>query len=395
VNISRPLVKEKNLGRSSVHDVFISYIPRDKGIADAICQKLESAGVKCWIAQRNVSPNEDWPNAIRKAIGLSRVVILLLSGNASAAIHLEREIAHAFYTGRTILPVRLTSAPPPSNFLFYLGEVSWFDAFDESLEQHLEGLVARVKDLLPNSNVPCRTVIPQSRIATTSNALPARRDALRASDEGWRVQGMRIQVPRAQFSRFLKRLVICAAACVGLWLLWAAPKQSRSPAARTSQASSDLDSNALLDSVPPQIRGKASKPGMSKPGHTMGPLGIWIPSSPESSSSTEQEQPVESLSLPPGGPGSSANSTDSEAGQTAATETNGSGTDDDSNVKPPRKDSGHGSNRRQEHRTKPQAKPGARKLEKSNGSRFARYQKRLRDFWRKNVARDKRKEEKQ
>jgi hypothetical protein len=394
VNISRPLVKEDTLKRSSVHDVFISYVPKDKGIAGAICEKLESAGVRCWIALRNVSPNEDWPNAIRKAIGLSRVVILVLPDNASAAIHLEREIAHAFYTGRTILPVRLTSAPPPSNFLFYLGEVSWFDAFDGPLEQHLEGLVACVKALLPSSKVPCHTVIPLNRIATISNTLPARRDALRASNEGWRVQGMRIQVPRAQAARLLKRLVICAAACTGLWLLWAAPKQNRSPTARTDQAPPDLDSKALLDSVP-QIQGKAPKPGMSKPGYTMGPLGIWVPSNPESPPSSQQEQSVASLFKAADGAGNSAKLTESEAGRTTAAETKGSGTYDDSNVKPSGKDSGHGSHRRQEHRKKPQSKPGNRRLEKSNGSRSAGYQKRLREFWRTIVARDKRKEAKQ
>src|SRR5208282_1498098 len=33
------------------HDVFISHAHKDKSIADAICEKLESARLRCWIPQ--------------------------------------------------------------------------------------------------------------------------------------------------------------------------------------------------------------------------------------------------------------------------------------------------------------------------------------------------------
>ncbi len=78
------------------HDVFISHAHEDKSIADAICEKLESARLKCWIAARDIATDEDWTEATRRAIGSSRVVVLLLSENANAAAHIEREIAHAY-----------------------------------------------------------------------------------------------------------------------------------------------------------------------------------------------------------------------------------------------------------------------------------------------------------
>ena len=89
------------------HDVFISHAHKDKGIADAICGKLESAGLKCWIATRDISAREDWTEATQKAIGSSRVIVVVLSENANAAPHIEREIAHAFYMRRIIIPFRL------------------------------------------------------------------------------------------------------------------------------------------------------------------------------------------------------------------------------------------------------------------------------------------------
>ena len=82
------------------HDVFISHAHKDKHIAAAIRQKLQSAQVKCWIAQRDMPVGGDWTEATRTAIGSSQVMVLLLSENANAAAHMEREMAHAFYTKR-------------------------------------------------------------------------------------------------------------------------------------------------------------------------------------------------------------------------------------------------------------------------------------------------------
>ena len=49
-------------------DVFISYSHQDKAAADAACSALESAGVRCWIAPRDVAPGADWAGAIVSAI---------------------------------------------------------------------------------------------------------------------------------------------------------------------------------------------------------------------------------------------------------------------------------------------------------------------------------------
>src|SRR5580693_8419993 len=135
------------------HDVFISHALRDKNFATTICEELESSQVKCWIAGRDISAGDEWSEAIRKAIGSSLVVVLVLSENANAATHMEREIAHAYYAKRVILPVRLTATPPRREFLFYLGNVRWFDAFNAPAEQHLDALAASIKEM-----TPCRTV---------------------------------------------------------------------------------------------------------------------------------------------------------------------------------------------------------------------------------------------
>jgi hypothetical protein len=130
------------------HEVFISHALRDRAFVAAICKSLESAQVKCWIAERDISTGEDWTEATRNAIASSRLMVLVLSENANAAPHLEREIAHAFYIKRPIFPVRITDTPPKRDFLFYLGNVRWFDAFNSSPKQYLEELTDSIRGIL-------------------------------------------------------------------------------------------------------------------------------------------------------------------------------------------------------------------------------------------------------
>ena len=157
-----------------VHDVFISHAHKDKSVADAICEKLESAGVRCWIARRDISAGEDWTEATRNAIGASRVMVLLLSENANSAPHIQREIAHAFYTRRIIIPLRLTNTLPRRDFLFYLGNVRWLDAFNAPAEQHLDALAASIKEMMPRRTVSGDLTPPPSGIKNSG------KDSLRA-----------------------------------------------------------------------------------------------------------------------------------------------------------------------------------------------------------------------
>ena len=48
-----------------VHDVFIGHAHKDKSVADAICERLESAGVRCWIAGPNI-----WSVASRWSVAI-------------------------------------------------------------------------------------------------------------------------------------------------------------------------------------------------------------------------------------------------------------------------------------------------------------------------------------
>jgi len=251
------------------HEVFISHAYKDKGIADEICGRLESANVRCWIAPRNISGSEDWAKAIRKAIGSSRIVVLVLSENANAATHIEREIANAFYTGRIIIPFRLDNAIPRRNFLSYLGGVRWLDSVNPPAEQNLDALTASIKGMLVGVSAPCSDFPLQGVIRKTVNLPKSSQDQL---------------IPT-----ILKRVAIAASVSVVLLLLWLVSEQWKenvTPEATTLQS---RRSETKVSRVEAKEGASASVPR-----YTFTRLGLWEPVSPSSTPAAEagpQETP--------------------------------------------------------------------------------------------------------
>src|SRR5271166_7090059 len=204
------------------HDVFISHAHKDKGIAHAICQKLESARVRCWLTERDISAGEDWTEATRNAIGSSRVMVLVLSENANAAPHIEREIAHAFYTRRIIIPLRLSNTLPRRDFLFYLGDVRWFDAFSPPAEQHLEALTASINGMVRGRIVTRDAMPPEGTIKTTTTV---------NSSNSWIGA---LQASHYQTLQILKRVAIGASLFALVWLVWVVTWQPKEGASRAN-----------------------------------------------------------------------------------------------------------------------------------------------------------------
>ena len=131
--------------------VYVSHAYEDKSIADAIYAKLESAHLKCWKATWGTAALEDWRDPGRKAIASSRVIVVVLSENANAAPHLEREIALAISLRRILVPFCLAETTPRPEIRFYLSKVLWLSAPNPPGEEHLEALTARITELMSGS----------------------------------------------------------------------------------------------------------------------------------------------------------------------------------------------------------------------------------------------------
>lgn len=129
-------------------DAFVSYSSGDKTAADATCAVLEGAGIRCWIAPRDIRAGEEYGAAIIEAIDHCRVMVLVFSSSANDSSQIHREIERAVAKGIPILPVRIEEVTPTRSMEYFLGGIHWLDALSPPLEKHLRQLAETVKAML-------------------------------------------------------------------------------------------------------------------------------------------------------------------------------------------------------------------------------------------------------
>jgi hypothetical protein len=150
---------KKGNDSAMAHDVFISYASGDKTVADAVCATLESHGIRCWIAPRDVLPGLHYGEAIIDAIHECRIMVLVFSSKANLSGHIPKEIERAVSQGSTIMPLRIEDVLPGKSLDYFIGSVHWLDALTAPLEAHLERLAANVQTLLAR-NAPVAAANP-------------------------------------------------------------------------------------------------------------------------------------------------------------------------------------------------------------------------------------------
>jgi hypothetical protein len=129
-------------------DAFISYSSQDKTVAHAACAYLENAGVRCWIAPRDIVAGGEYGAAIVDAIDSCKVMVLIFSASANNSGQIRREIERAVSKGVAIVPLRIEQVLPTKSMEYFLGAIHWLDAITPPLETHLQKLADTIKALL-------------------------------------------------------------------------------------------------------------------------------------------------------------------------------------------------------------------------------------------------------
>ena len=122
------------------HDVFVSYANHDKPIADAVVAGLESKGLRCWIAPRDIMPGTSWGEAIVSAIEGSRFMVIIMSKNANRSNQVVREVERAVSNNVIIIPFRIEQIDPTGAMAYFLSTEHWLDAITPPLEAHIQKL---------------------------------------------------------------------------------------------------------------------------------------------------------------------------------------------------------------------------------------------------------------
>jgi hypothetical protein len=178
--------------------VFISHSSKDRPTADAICVHLEAAGIKCWIAPRDIEPGATWTRGIMQGLEACRVLILVFSEHANNSDHVQREVAKAFSSGLAVIPFRIEQALPNQSLGYFLDTVQWLDAGAALSPGLLSTLSERVKKLLgaetarqlPKRSGPEK--ISVARLPVTGSDVFGREEDIAFLDDAWANQHVNV-----------------------------------------------------------------------------------------------------------------------------------------------------------------------------------------------------------
>lgn len=133
---------------SKTHDVFISYSSKDRSLTNVVCAHLESNGIRCWIAPRDIVAGNDWSAAVVDAIKTSKLLILIFSKSSNESPQVKREIERAVAKSIAVIPFRIDEIAPSSSLEYFISTSHWLDAFTPPVEGHIQKLTDTVQGLL-------------------------------------------------------------------------------------------------------------------------------------------------------------------------------------------------------------------------------------------------------
>jgi hypothetical protein len=107
--------------------VFLSYASSDAEVANQVCQYLESHGVSCLMAPRDVKPGAAYADAIVRAISEASALVLVLSAAAMASEHVSREVERAASKHKPVVAFRIDAANLSAELEYFLSRSQWID----------------------------------------------------------------------------------------------------------------------------------------------------------------------------------------------------------------------------------------------------------------------------
>ena len=124
-------------------EVFISYSTVDLASAETVRNVLESNGLSCWMAPRDIPGGSNYTREIPIAIRNCKVFVLILSKNAQGSQWVLKELDSAVNCGKVILPFMLEDCILNDEFNFLLTGAQRYAAYQKKAEA-METLISRI-----------------------------------------------------------------------------------------------------------------------------------------------------------------------------------------------------------------------------------------------------------
>ena len=240
-----PEIQRPDSGAAMAHDVFISHSSRDKPVADAVCAALENAGIRCWVAPRDVQPGRSFAGEITRAIQHSKAMVLIFSAHSNKSSQVLREVQLAVDSQLHILQFRIEEVLLNDDLKYYLSTPHWLDAMTPPLDRHLGRLATSITTLLGNPEAgAASTIRPNLEKASAKEELSnTERPALPVAP---------VNAPAKISRRKFWIPVIAAAALLGGVILAVILFRQNDSTPKTSSVSKETV-NSPLAALPPSV----------------------------------------------------------------------------------------------------------------------------------------------
>lgn len=176
----------------SEHVVFISYSSKDVAVAKQVLEFLESNGIPCWMAPRNITPGQHYASAILDAIKTSKAFFLLFSPYSDASEQCLKEVDRAVNARLPIIPFRIVDHNPTEAMEYYLCNTHWLDAFARPTGEYFPQILSTCRRILdgktPEVVTPSRPQKPIEEMSEGMRAMLKRveQEAVKDEEEGKR-----------------------------------------------------------------------------------------------------------------------------------------------------------------------------------------------------------------
>lgn len=126
-----------------------------------IVSYLESHGVPCWLASRDIPPRAIYADAITDAVQASAACVVVLSKASNQSKAVKRELELASHYDKAFIPIRIDATEPAAGIDYYLRNTQWMD-FKRDGERALDRIVAQGDTSAPQAAwTPPRKAVPR------------------------------------------------------------------------------------------------------------------------------------------------------------------------------------------------------------------------------------------
>lgn len=133
--------------------IFISHKKENLGEILPFIQMLESSGIPCWYAPRNIPEGQEYQTRIAMDIEKVELVLVFITKDLEQSVFVPKEVDRAITYNKIILPVMMDGSTVPKSLELFLCNIQWFDLYQyPSREEGWEDLKSIVEDIYEGKN---------------------------------------------------------------------------------------------------------------------------------------------------------------------------------------------------------------------------------------------------